>query len=230
MARSKRFRKLETKVDKTKVYDIDDAFKTLKNLASAKFDESVEIHIKLGIDAKKPDQAIRGMVSLPRGTGKTKKVAVFAESAKAEEAKKAGADVIGGDDLIAKIKQSGKIDFDIAVATPDMMKKLAPIAKVLGPKGLMPSPKTETVTMDVGKVVGELKKGKTEFRSDDSGNVHISIGKISFDSVKLRENFTEFLTVVKNSRPVAVKGEFIKGVFVSTTMGPALKVNFSAKK
>lgn len=222
--RSKRYKKLESKVDKTKIYDIDEAFKILKEIASAKFDEAVEVHVKLGIDASKADQAIRGMVSLPNGTGKTKKIAVFAESAKAEEAKKAGADVVGGEDLIAKIKQTGKIEFDIAVATPDMMKKMAPIAKVLGPKGLMPSPKTETVTMDIAKVVGELKKGKAEFRSDDSGNVHIPIGKISFDPAKLKENFIEFMNTLKNTRPATTKGEFIKGAAVSTTMSPALKV------
>jgi large subunit ribosomal protein L1 len=230
MSRSKRYKKLESKVDKTKIYDVDEAFVVLKSLASAKFDEAVEVHVRLGIDAAKADQAIRGMVSLPNGTGKTKKIAVFAESAKADEATKAGADIVGGEDLIAKIKQSGKIDFDIAVATPDMMKKMAPIAKVLGPKGLMPSPKTETVTMDIAKVVGELKKGKAEFRSDDSGNVHISIGKISFDPAKLRENFIEFLNALKNMRPATTKGEFIKGAAITTTMGPSLKVNFSVKK
>ena len=228
MARSKRYKKLESKVDKTKIYDIDEAFVLLKSLASAKFDEAVEIHVKLGIDASKADQAIRGMVSLPNGTGKTKRIAVFAESAKADEAKKAGADIVGGEDLIAKIKQSGKIEFDIAVATPDMMKKMAPIAKVLGPKGLMPSPKTETVTMDIGKVVGELKKGKAEFRSDDSGNVHISIGKVSFGDQKLAENFTEFFNVIKNSRPAAAKGEFIRSVHIASTMGPSFKINTRA--
>lgn len=230
MSRSKRYKKIASKVDKTKIYSVDEALKQLKELASAKFDEAVEVHVRLGIDAKKPDQAIRGMVSLPHGAGKAKRVAVFAESAKAEEAEKVGADIVGGEDLIAKIKQTGKIEFDIAVATPDMMKKLAPVAKILGPKGLMPSPKTETVTMDIAKVVGELKKGKAEFRSDDSGNVHISIGKISFDPAKLKENFIEFLNTLKNTRPAAAKGEFIKGAAVSTTMGPALKVNFSVKK
>lgn len=225
MARSKRYKKLESKIDKIKIYDIDEAFAALRGLASAKFDEAVEVHVKLGIDAAKADQAIRGMVSMPNGTGKTKKIAVFAESAKADEATKAGADIVGGEDLIAKIKQSGKVEFDIAVATPDMMKKMAPIAKVLGPKGLMPSPKTETVTMDIAKVVGELKKGKAEFRSDDSGNVHISIGKISFDPAKLRENYIEFMNTLKNMRPSTTKGEFIKGAAITTTMGPSLKVN-----
>lgn len=230
MERSKRYKKLAGKVDKMKVYELDEAFQVLKSLASAKFDESVEVHVRLGIDAKKADQAIRGMVSMPHGIGKTKKIAVFAESAKAEEAKKAGADIIGADDLIATIKQTGKVDFDIAVATPDMMKKMAPIAKVLGPKGLMPSPKTETVTMDIAKVVTDLKKGKAEFRSDDSGNVHMSIGKISFDPAKLKDNFVEFINVLKNSRPVTAKGDFIKGASVATTMGPSLKINFAVKK
>lgn len=226
MPRSKRYNKLAVKTDKTKVYSIDEALKQLKELASAKFDESVEVHVFLGIDAEKPDQSVRGMVSLPFGTGKSKRIAVFAEGAKAEEARSAGADAVGGDDLIAKIKQTGKIDFDVAVATPDMMKKMAPVAKILGPKGLMPSPKTETVTMDVGKIVGELKKGKAEFRTDDSGNVHISIGKISFAEDKLRQNFTEFLATLKNSRPATAKGEFIKRVSVSSTMGPAIKIKF----
>jgi len=226
MPRSKRYNKLAGKVDKTKVYAIDEALKQLKELASAKFDESVEVHVFLGIDAEKPDQSVRGMVSLPFGTGKSKRIAVFAEGAKAEEARSAGADAVGGDDLIAKIKQTGKIDFDVAVATPDMMKKMAPVAKILGPKGLMPSPKTETVTMDIGKIVGELKKGKAEFRTDDSGNVHISIGKISFAEDKLKQNFTEFLSTLKNSRPATAKGEFIKGVSISSTMGPAIKIKF----
>lgn len=226
MPRSKRYNKLAGKVDKTKVYAIDEALKQLKELASAKFEESVEVHVFLGIDAEKPDQSVRGMVSLPFGTGKSKRIAVFAEGAKAEEAKSAGADVVGGDDLIAKIKQTEKIDFDVAVATPDMMKKMAPVAKILGPKGLMPSPKTETVTIDVGKIVGELKKGKAEFRTDDSGNVHISIGKVSFGEDKLKQNFTEFLTTLKNSRPATAKGEFIKSVSISSTMGPAIKVKF----
>lgn len=229
MSRSKRYKKIAEKVDKTKIYLVSEALKGLKENASAKFDESVEVHVRLGIDAGKADQAVRGMVNLPHGSGKTKRVAVFAESAKAEEGKKAGADMVGGDDLIGKIKQTGKIDFDVAVATPDMMKKLAPVAKILGPKGLMPSPKTETVTMDIGKVVGELKKGKAEFRSDDSGNIHIGIGKVSFGEEKLRENFTEFLNTLKNSRPAAAKGDFIKSVHITSTMGPSFKVNFSAK-
>ena len=229
MSRSKRYKKLAEKVDKTKVYVISEALSGLKQASSAKFDESVEVHVRLGIDASKADQAVRGMVNLPHGSGKTKRVAVFAESPKPEEGKKAGADIVGGDDLIGKIKQTGKIEFDVAVATPDMMKKMAPIAKVLGPKGLMPSPKTETVTMDIGKVVGELKKGKAEFRSDDSGNIHIGIGKVSFGEDKLKENFTEFLNTLKSSKPATSKGEFIKSVHISSTMGPSFKINFSGK-
>lgn len=228
MSRSKRYNKIAEKVDSTKTYSVSDAFKALKEVSSAKFDESVEVHVKLGIDAAKADQAIRGVVNLPHGSGKTKRVIVFADSAKAEEGKKAGADIVGGEELIASIKQTEKIDFDVAVATPDMMKKLAPIAKILGPKGLMPSPKTETVTMDIAKVVGELKKGKAEFRSDDSGNVHISIGKVSFGEQKLAENFTEFYNVIKNSRPAAAKGEFIRSVHVTSTMGPSFKINTRA--
>ncbi len=228
MSRSKRYNKIAEKVDNTKTYSISDALKAIKEMASAKFDESVEVHVKLGIDAAKADQAIRGVVNLPHGSGKTKRVIVFADSAKAEEGKKAGADIVGGDDLIASIKQTGKIDFDVAVATPDMMKKMAPIAKILGPKGLMPSPKTETVTMDIAKVVGELKKGKAEFRSDDSGNIHISIGKVSFGEEKLTGNFTEFFNVIKNSRPAAAKGEFIKSVHITSTMGPSFKINTRA--
>lgn len=228
MSRSKRYNKIAQKVDNLKIYSISEALKLLKEASSAKFDESVEVHVKLGIDAAKADQAIRGVVNLPYGSGKIKRVIVFADSAKAEEGKKAGADIVGGEDLIASIKQIGKINFDVAVATPDMMKKMAPIAKILGPKGLMPSPKTETVTMDIAKVVGELKKGKAEFRSDDSGNVHISIGKVSFGEEKLDRNFTEFFNVIKNSRPVGAKGEFIRSVHISSTMGPSFKINMKA--
>ncbi len=222
---SKRYKKIAEKVDKTKVYPIAEAIKLLKELASAKFNETVETHVRLGVDAKKSDQAVRGMVTLPHGIGKSKRVAVFAENLKVEEAKSAGADIVGGEDLINEIKQKGKADFDVAVATPDIMKKMAPIAKILGPKGLMPSPKTETVTMDIAKAVKELKGGKIEFRSDNAGNVHLSIGKVSFDSEKLKENYEEFMEVLKNSRPASAKGDFIKNVFLSSTMGPSIRIN-----
>lgn len=225
MSTSKRYKKIAEKIDKTKIYPIAEAIKLLKELASAKFDETVEAHVRLGVDAKKSDQAVRGMVTLPHGAGKSKRVAAFAENLKAEEAKSAGADIVGGEELINEIKQKGKTDFDVAVATPDIMKKMAPIAKILGPKGLMPSPKTETVTMDIGKAVKALKGGRTEFRSDNAGNVHLSIGKVSFDSEKLRENYEEFMGVLKNSRPASAKGDFIKSVFLSSTMGPSIKIN-----
>ncbi len=226
MPRSKRYNKLAEKIDKTKTYTIDEALKQLKELASAKFDEAVEIHVKLGVDAAKSDQAVRAMVTLPHGIGKPKRVAAFAENFKAEEAKTAGADIVGGEELIGEIRQKGKVDFDVAVATPDIMKKMAPIAKILGPKGLMPSPKTETVTMDIAKAIKALKGGRIEFRSDNAGNVHLSIGKVSFDEEKLRENYAEFMEVLKSSRPATAKGEFIKSVFLSSTMGPAIKIKF----
>lgn len=222
---SKRYKKIAEKVDKTKTYPAADAVKLLKELASAKFDETIEAHVRLGVDPKKSDQAVRGMVTLPHGVGKSKRIAVFAENIKAEEAKAAGADLVGGEDLISEIKQKGKTDFDVAVATPDIMKKMAPIAKILGPKGLMPSPKTETVTMDIGKIVKALKGGRVEFRSDAAGNVHLSIGKASFDAEKLKENYEEFIEVLKNSRPASAKGDFIKSVFLSSTMGPSIRIN-----
>lgn len=224
MLRGKRYKKISTKVDKNKVYTIDEASKMVKELVSAKFDESIEAHIRLGIDVKKTDQMVRGVVTLPHGIGKSKKVAVFAEGEKEKEAREAGADIVGGMDLVDTIKQKGITDFDIAVATPDMMKKISPIAKVLGPKGLMPSPKTETVTMDISKTVKELKKGKVSFRSDDSGNVHQVIGKASFDADKIKENFTVFIDALKAVKPASMKGELIKGIYMASTMGPSIKI------
>lgn len=224
MLRGKRYDKISVKVDKTKVYGVEEAAKLVKELASTKFDESVEVHVRLGIDAKKTDQMVRGVVPLPHGIGKSKKVAVFAEGEKEKEAREAGADLVGGMELVEKIKQTGSCDFDIAVATPDMMKKISPIAKVLGPKGLMPSPKTETVTMDIARTVKELKKGKVSFRSDDSGNVHQVIGKVSFEPEKIKENFVAFMDALKSTKPATAKGEFIKGIYVTSTMGPSIKV------
>lgn len=224
MLRGKRYKKIAVKVDKTKVYGIEEAAKLVKELASTKFDESVEVHVRLGIDVKKTDQMVRGVVTLPHGIGKSKKVAVFAEGEKEKEAREAGADLVGGTDLVEEIKQKGVCDFDIAVATPDMMKKLSPIAKVLGPKGLMPSPKTETVTMDISKTVKELKKGKVSFRSDDSGNIHQIVGKASFDAEKIKGNLVAFMDALKAAKPATAKGEFIKGIFIASTMGPSIKI------
>ena len=225
MKRSKRYKNAKEKIEKDKKYSVDEAVKFLLKNAKAKFDESVEVHLRTNIDPKQADQLVRGSVVLPHGIGKENKIAVFVEGDKAKEAKEAGADIIGGDELISKIKQTKEVDFDISVATPDMMKKLAPIAKILGPKGLMPSPKTETVTTDIKKTVEQLKKGKINFKNDDSGNVHQMVGKVSLGEDKLKENISSYIQVIKDSRPSGVKGEFIKTITVSSTMGVGIRIN-----
>ncbi|MEA2098323.1 MAG: 50S ribosomal protein L1 [Patescibacteria group bacterium] len=224
MKRSKRYKNAMVKIDKDKVYDIQEGVKTLIENANAKFDESVEIHIRTNINSKQADQLIRGSVVLPSGIGKEKKIVVFAEGEKAEEAKEAGADIVGGEELVAKIKQAKQADFDVSVATPDMMRKLAVIAKILGPKGLMPSPKTDTVTLDIKTTVEQLKKGKLNFKNDDSGNIHQLVGKISFGDDKLRENIKSFVQAIREARPSGAKGEFIKTVTIVSTMGVGIKV------
>lgn len=208
-------------------YPIDEALKLVKENAKAKFDESVEVHVKLRDSKKKKDDlAIRGVCILPHGSGKTKRVAVFTEDeTKKKEAEKSGADIIGGKELVTKIKSSGKADFDIAVATPDFMKALAPIAKILGPRGLMPSPKTETITDDVEKTVKELKAGKTEFKNDKTRNIHQSIGKVSYDQEKLKENFLEFIEAIKKSAPEKARKEIIKNITLCSTMGDGVRVS-----
>ncbi len=225
MKRSKRFREIKKRIDPNKKYGIEEAVKLLTKNATAKFDESVEVHIRTGIDPKQADQLVRGTVVLPHGTGKEKKIAVFAEGEKAQEAKDAGADLVGGQELIDKIKQTKEANFDIAVATPDIMKKLAVIAKVLGPKGLMPSPKTDTVTMDVKKTVEQLKKGKISYKNDDTGNIHQLVGKISFGDEKIKENVAYYIQTIKESRPNGVKGDYIKDVIITSTMGAGIKIN-----
>lgn len=224
MKRSKRYKSVKEKIDKSKVYSAEEAVEFLVENAKTKFDESVEVHLRANIDPKQADQLIRGSVVLPHGIGKEKKIAVFAEGDKAAEAKEAGADLIGGEDLIEKIKQKKEINFDVSVATPDMMRKLASIAKILGPKGLMPSPKTDTVTMDVKKTVEQLKKGKINFKNDDSGNVHQLVGKVSFGKDKLKENITAYVQAIRDARPSGAKGEFIKNVVVTSTMGVGIRV------
>ena len=224
MKRSKRYKSIKEKIDKNKIYSVDEAVEFLIENAKAKFDESVEVHLKTNIDPKQADQLIRGSVVLPHGIGKEKKIAVFAEGDKVAEAKEAGADLVGGEDLIEKIKQKKEIDFDVSVATPEMMRKLASIAKILGPKGLMPSPKTDTVTMDIKKTVEQLKKGKINFKNDDSGSVHQLVGKVSFGKDKLKENVTAYIQAIKDARPSGAKGEFIKNVVVTSTMGVGIKV------
>ena len=224
MKRSKRYKDLVKKVDKTKTYSIEEAIALVKETGKTKFDSSVEVHVRLGIDSKKSDQQVRGTVSLPHGTGKTKTIMAFVSPDKEKEAKEAGADLAGGQDLIDEIKKTGKVDFDIAVATPDMMPKLAVIAKTLGPRGLMPSPKNETITTNLKKTIGELKKGKVNFKNDDTANVHQMIGKVSFDGKQLLANYQAFIEVLKKSKPSSAKGIFIQRITLSSTMGPGVKV------
>lgn len=223
MKRGKKYRAIVEKIDKSKAYTTEEAVKIVVDGKIAKFDESVEVHMALNIDAKKGDQQIRGAIVLPHGTGKSKKVGVIT-STKADEAKKAGADTIGDENLIEKIKK-GEIDFDVLVATPEMMPKLASVARVLGPKGLMPNPKTDTVTEKIAEAVEMLKKGKIDFKNDKTGNIHQSIGKISFGEEKIKENLEAFIEVIDKSKPEAVKGQLIKKIVVCSTMGPGVKVS-----
>lgn len=224
MQRGKKYKSASEKVDKNKTYSIEEAIKLVKENKLAKFDESVEVHIKLSIDTKAGDQQVRGTVVLPYGTGKTKKIAVIT-SIKTKEAKDAGADMIGGEEMITKLK-SGKFNFDILVATPEMMPKLAPIAKILGPKGLMPSPKTETVTEKIKETVEALKKGKINFKNDDTGNIHQVFGKLSFSKLDLGANLKALTEALNKAKPASVKGKFIKSVTICSTMGPGIKVSF----
>jgi len=222
MKRGKKYKDISDKLEKKEDYSIEEALKFIKENKAANFDESVEVHIRLNIDPKKGEEQTKGVVVLPHGTGKVKKIAVIT-STKAKEAEESGADLVGGEDLIEKIK-SGKIEFDILVATPEMMLKLAPVAKILGPKGLMPSPKTETVTEKIKETVEMLKKGKVSFKNDNTGNIHQIIGKVSFGEDKLKENFTTFIEAVQKSKPAAVKGKFIILVSVCSTMGVGIKI------
>ncbi len=213
--------------NKTKSYPINEAVELAKKLSKTKFDASLEAHFRLGIDTKKGEQQVRTAVALPHGTGKIVKVAAFVTPAKEKEVKMAGADYAGGDELIAKIKKTEKTDFQVAVAEPAIMKSLAQIAKILGTRGLMPSPKNDTVTPDPAKAVAELKKGKVSFRNDDTGNVHVAIGKISFDAQKLIDNFNTLMEAIKKAKPASSKGTYIKNVSISSTMGPGIKVSIA---
>ena len=223
---SKRREALLKKVDATKEYSVDEAMKTLKDLKSAKFDETVEVALNLNVDPRHADQMIRGSVVLPNGTGKTVRVAVFAKDAKADEAKAAGADLVGAADLIEDI-QAGKIDFDIVISTPDMMGVLGKVARVLGPKGLMPNPKTGTVTMDVAKAVENAKGGQVNFRVDKKGNIHAGIGKISFSEDAIKENFITLMEVINRAKPASAKGRFITNAAISLTMSPSITLDTS---
>ena len=225
----KKFREAAAKVDRAAVYTPLEAVKLVKELANAKFDETVEAHFRLGIDTRKADQNIRGSISLPHGTGKTVRVAVFAEGAQAERAAEAGADVIGSDELIAQI-QKGEINFDAAIATPMMMAKVGRIGKILGPRGLMPNPKLGTVTMDVAKMVSELKAGRVEYRADRYGICHVPLGKVSFDEQKLVENYAALYTEILRVKPASAKGKYVKSISVSSTMGPGVKVDSAVQR
>lgn len=225
----KNFRAAAEKVEKFKLYSPLEAVKLVKEVAPAKFDETVEAHFRLGIDTRKADQNIRGSISLPHGTGKTVRVAVFAEGEKAREAEEAGADVIGSDELAAAI-QGGEINFDAAIATPNMMAKVGRIGKILGPRGLMPNPKLGTVTMDVAKMVGELKAGRVEYRADRYGICHVPLGRVSFDDQKLVENYAALYTEILRVKPSSAKGRYVKSIALSSTMGPGVKVDPSVQR
>ena len=225
----KKFREAAAKVDRAAVYTPLEAVKLVKELANAKFDETVEAHFRLGIDTRKADQTIRGSISLPHGTGKTVRVAVFAEGAQAEQAAEAGADVIGSDELIAQI-QKGEINFDAAIATPMMMAKVGRIGKILGPRGLMPNPKLGTVTMDVAKMVSELKAGRVEYRADRYGICHVPLGRVSFDEQKLVENYAALYTEILRVKPASAKGKYVKSISVSSTMGPGVKIDSAVQR
>ena len=221
---SKRFQELLNKIDREKEYSVEEAVKTVKDLKSAKFDETVEIALKLNVDPRHADQMIRGSVVLPAGTGKTVRVAVVAKDAKADEAKAAGADIAGGTEIIEDI-QAGKIDFDVLIATPDMMGLVGKVGRVLGPKGLMPNPKTGTVTMDVAQAVKNAKGGQVNFRVDKHGNIHAGIGKVSFDESQLKDNLTTFIQAINKQKPASAKGRYIKHGALSLTMSPSLDLD-----
>ena len=225
MKHGKRYSELAKSFDGKKAYEAAEALEIAKKTSNVKFDSSIEVHILLGIDPKKSDQQVRANVSLPHGIGRTKRIAVFtSQPDKEKEAKEAGADLIGGEDLVNEIIQKGKLDFDVAVATPEMMPKMAKIAKILGPRGLMPSPKNETVTPNVRKAVEELKKGRISFKNDDTGNLHQAIGRSSFTKEQLLENYASFMETVRKAKPSAAKGNYIRKVTITSTMGPGVKV------
>jgi len=221
---TKKQKAAEGKVDATKFYAVDEAIGLVKSLATSKFDETVEVAMNLGVDPRHADQMVRGVVNLPKGTGKDVRVAVFAKGAKAEEATKAGADKVGAEDLMEEM-QAGKLDYDRVIATPDMMGVVGRLGKVLGPKGLMPNPKLGTVTMDVTKAVTDAKSGQVEFRVEKAGIVHAGIGKASFSEGDLRENFNAFMEAIVRNKPSGAKGKFVKKISLSSTMGPGVKID-----
>ena len=225
MFRGKKYQESAKKIDRNTLYDANEAMGLVVETATAKFDETVELHVKLGVDSRHADQQVRGAIVLPHGTGKTQRVLVFAKAAKAEEARAAGADFVGDMDLVEKIQKENWFDFDVVVATPDMMGVVGRLGKVLGPKGLMPSPKAGTVTPDAAKAVQEAKAGKVEYRLDKTNIIHCPIGKVSFGADKLYENYTALLGAIIKAKPAAAKGQYIKSCVAAATMGPGVKMN-----
>ena len=222
---SKRYQESSKLIEANKKYPINEALEIIEKMPKAKFDETVELHVKLGVDSKHADQQVRGTVVLPNGTGKTQKVLVFAKGDKAKEAEEAGADFVGAEELVPKIEKENWFDYDVIVATPDMMGVIGRLGKVLGPKGLMPNPKSGTVTMDVKKAIAEIKSGKVEYRLDKTNIIHLGFGKVSFGTEKLLENYNCIIDAIIKAKPAAAKGQYIKSVSISTTMGPGLYVN-----
>ena len=223
--KSKKYVEALNKIDRTRLYDATEALSLVAEVATAKFDETVEAHIKLGVDSRHADQQVRGAVVLPHGTGKTKKVLVFAKGEKAKEAEAAGADFVGAEDLVQKIQKENWFDFDVVVATPDMMGVVGRLGRVLGPKGLMPNPKSGTVTFDVAKAIDEIKAGKVEYRLDKTNIIHVPVGKVSFGGAKLAENFAALMDAIVKAKPAAAKGQYLRSVTVASTMGPGVKIN-----
>jgi len=225
MKRSKRYRELSSKLEKGKIYSIDEALEKLEELKSVKFDETVEVTYALNVDPKQADQNVRGVITLPHGTGKSVRVLVFATGEKVQEAKDAGADFFGAEDLVNKIEKEGFLDFDVAIATPDIMRLIGRVAKILGPRKLMPSPKAGTVTMDIAGAVKEFKAGKIEFRVDKTGVIHTFVGKSSFSKEAIKENLLALNSSIISSRPASVKGQYLKKAYVSLTMSPSIRLN-----
>ena len=224
MKRGKLYQESEKLIDKTKNYNAKEAIEVLTNMPKRKFDETLELHVKLGVDSKQADQQVRGTVVLPNGTGKTQKVLVFAKGDKAKEAEAAGADFVGAEELVPKIEKENWFDYDVIVATPDMMCVIGRLGKILGPKGLMPNPKSGTVTMDVTKAINEIKSGKVEYRLDKSNIIHLGFGKVSFGADKLFENYETVMDAIIKAKPAAAKGQYIKSIAITTTMGPGIYV------
>ena len=225
MKAGKRYTEIAKLVDRSVAYDPSEAVKLIEQTGKAKFDETVELHVRLGVDSRHADQQVRGAVVLPHGTGKTKKVLVFAKGPKADEAQAAGADFVGAEDMVQKIQSENWFDFDAVVATPDMMGVVGRIGKVLGPKGLMPNPKSGTVTMDVTKAINDIKAGKVEYRLDKTNIIHCPIGKVSFGEEKLLENLNTIMEAIAKAKPAAAKGQYFKNATIATTMGPGIKLN-----